>query len=290
LRRKPRINSKGAKTGYFWANARARRERIFRGAVATTLSSGGALMIWASISWADAAPAASRPRPPIRPPSSSETQPGGGTPPPSIATPLAPQPADAECFAELRANHIEAEIVPAPPAPLADCGIAEPVCLSSIGLPNGAPIIDMPDHPILDSAFALTFTEFAQDLMAPLATAMLGSGIVALATRATLAEARSGSRAAIRTHMPRASPLIFRQSRWPIGDVSPSAMKRIPRRPCSRGQCGKPPAAGSPPCWGRARTRPTPSTSISTSCDTEQATTIASASSRRQPFAGLERS
>ena len=52
---------------------------------------------------------------------------------------------------------------------------------SSIGLANNA-TIDMPDHPILDCAFALTFTEFAQDLMAPLATAMLGSGIVALAT------------------------------------------------------------------------------------------------------------
>jgi len=138
-------------------------------------------MIWASVSWADAGASGQPPLPPIRPPSSSETQPGGGTPPPSIATPLAPQPADAECFAELRANHIEAEIVPAPPAPLADCGIAEPVRLSSIGLANGA-TIDMPDRPILDCAFAITFTEFAQDLMAPLATAMLGSGVVALAT------------------------------------------------------------------------------------------------------------
>ena len=95
---------------------------------------------------------------------------------------MVPLPADAAtCFAELRANHIDAEIVPAPPAPLADCAIAQPVRLSSIGLSNGA-TIDMPDHPILDCAFALTFTEFAQDLMAPLATATLGSGIVALAT------------------------------------------------------------------------------------------------------------
>ena len=53
--------------------------------------------------------------------------------------------------------------------------------LSSIGLANGA-TIDMPDRPILDCPFAITFTEFAQDLMAPLATAVLGSGIVALAT------------------------------------------------------------------------------------------------------------
>ena len=93
-----------------------------------------------------------------------------------------PAPPDAAaCLAELRANHIEAEIVPAPPTPVDDCAIAQPVRVSSIGLANNA-TIDMPDHPILDCAFALIFTEFAQDLMAPLATATLGSGIVALAT------------------------------------------------------------------------------------------------------------
>jgi hypothetical protein len=160
-------------------------KRIFRAAVATTLSSSGALTIWASLSWADPGVSGPPPLPPIRPPSSAETQPGGGTTPapqPPIATPLAPQPADAAaCLAELKANHIEAEIVAGPPAPLADCVIAEPVRLSSIGLANGT-AIDMPDRPILDCAFASTFTEFAQNLMAPLATAMLGSGIVALAT------------------------------------------------------------------------------------------------------------
>jgi hypothetical protein len=157
LGRGPRIKSKGAKTGNF-------------------LSSGGALMIWASISWAGAGASGQPPLPPNRPPSSSETPPGGGTPParaPSVATPLTPQPGDAAaCFAELRANHVEAEIVPAPPAPLADCEIAEPVRLSSIGLANGA-TIDLPGHPILDCAFALTFTEFARDLMRPAAAGRL---------------------------------------------------------------------------------------------------------------------
>ena len=159
--------------------------RILQGAITTTSSACGALMIWASVSWADAGASSPSPLPPIRPPLSSETPPGGGTAPvqpPSLAPPSAPQPADAAaCLAELRANHIEAEIVPAPPAPVADCAIAQPVRVSSIGLANNA-TIDMPDHPILDCAFALTFAEFAQDLMAPLATAMLGSGIVALAT------------------------------------------------------------------------------------------------------------
>ncbi len=157
--------------------------RIFLGAITTTSSSCGALMIWASVSWADAGASSPPPLPPIRPPSSSQTQPGGtGAGPPSVVTPLVPQPADAAaCLAELRTNHVEAEIVPPPQAPLADCEIAEPVRVSSIGLANGATIV-MPDRPILDCAFALTFTEFAQDLMAPLATATLGSGIVALVT------------------------------------------------------------------------------------------------------------
>jgi hypothetical protein len=63
-------------------------------------------------------------------------------------------------------------------SPIADCRAGAPE-LDRLG--QRAPI-DIPDRPILDCAFALTFTEFAQDLMAPLATAMLGSGIVALAT------------------------------------------------------------------------------------------------------------
>ena len=165
----------------FISRVGAPRQRTFRGAVAATLICGGAL--WPSISRADTGASSEPPLPPIRPPS-SETQPAGGTtpPPPSIPTPVATPPADpAACLAELKANHIEAEIVPAPPAPVADCAITEPVRVSSIGLASGA-AIDMPDRPILDCAFALTFTEFAQDLMAPLATAMLGSGIVALAT------------------------------------------------------------------------------------------------------------
>jgi hypothetical protein len=162
-----------------------RSKRIIRSAVATTLTAGIALMFWMSVSWADPGPSGPPPLPPIRPPSSSDTQPGAATTPvqpPTIATPSAPQPPDAAaCLAELKANHIEAEIVPPPPAPLAECVIAEPVRLSSIGLSNGS-TIDMPDRPILDCAFASTFTEFAQNLMAPLATAMLGSGIAALAT------------------------------------------------------------------------------------------------------------
>jgi hypothetical protein len=141
-------------------------------------------MFWMSVSWADRGPSGP-PLPPIRPPSSSDTRPLLATTPvqpPTIATPSAPQPPDAAaCLAGLKANHIEAEIVSSPPAPLADCQIAEPGRLNSIGLANGS-TIDMLGHPIIDCVFAVTFTEFARDLMTPLAVAMLGPSIVALDT------------------------------------------------------------------------------------------------------------
>ena len=255
------------------------RQRIFRGAVAATLICGGA--IWPSISRADAGASGQPPMPPIRPPSASEPQPAGGTPPPpSTPTPSAPQPADAAaCLAELKANHIEAEIVPAPPAPLADCAITEPVRVSSIGLANGAPI-DMPDRPISRLRIRPHFHGVCagSDGAVSHSDARLGH-CRARYRRLPLQQPDPNSRAAVRIRMPKASPSIFRQSRSPTGDISLSAMKRIPPRPCSCGRCGEPPAAGSPPCWGRGRTRRTPSTSISTSCATGQATTIASASS-----------
>jgi hypothetical protein len=268
-----------------------RSQQIFCG-VAATLSCGGALMICASVSWADAgASGQSPPLPPIRPPSSSQSQPGGTTPalPSSVATPSVPQPVDAAaCLADLRANHVEAEIVPAPPAPVADCGIAEPVRLSSIGLANGLRI-DLPGHPILDCPFAITFTEFAQDLMVPLAVAILGSGIVALDTGGY--SCRSPIRLPSGNPNPHAKGIAIDLSlitladrrRIAIGHEANSTEALFART------VRKAAWAGSRPCWGRARTRPTPSTSISTSCVTGQPTTIAYASSVPNPaFAAAE--
>jgi len=85
------------------------------------------------------------------------------------------------CFAHLREGQVEAQVVAAPPAPLADCAIAAPVQLASLRLANGE-IVKLPDHPILDCAFAATFTEFVHDLVGPLGAAILGSPVVALAT------------------------------------------------------------------------------------------------------------
>jgi len=138
-----------------------RRERNFRRAVATAFCVGGALLIFASAPAFSARAGGEPPLPPVRPPSSpSEARPGGGTPSQPPVAPKTPQPTEAAaCLAELRANEVDAEIVPAPPAPVADCGVAEPIRLTSIGLSDTARV-DLPGRPTVDCAFALTFTGF----------------------------------------------------------------------------------------------------------------------------------
>jgi hypothetical protein len=163
---------------------RTLRERNDRRAITTMAGFWvGASMMLASILRLDARAGEYPPLPPVRPPaSSSAAEPQGGAPPPPPEAPQAPQPTEtAACLAELRANEVEAQIVPAPPAPSDVCGVAEPVRVTSIGLADRAKI-DLPDRPILDCPFALVFSGFARDLMAPLATAILGSRVSAVGT------------------------------------------------------------------------------------------------------------
>jgi hypothetical protein len=123
------------------------------------------------------APAQGRPPlPPVRPPALAQPQ------PPAPPTPAAPPPAEAAtCLARLDAAGVKADPVSAPPAPLADCGIATPLRLTSIGLAGGG-TLDLPDRPILDCEFAAVFTDYARNLMAPLGAAMLGSPLASLST------------------------------------------------------------------------------------------------------------
>jgi hypothetical protein len=56
-----------------------------------------------------------------------------------------------------------------------------PVRLSSIRLASGAPV-ELPDKPVVNCEFALVFTDYARNLLAPLGASTLGSPVVALAT------------------------------------------------------------------------------------------------------------
>ncbi|MBV8446798.1 MAG: extensin family protein [Hyphomicrobiales bacterium] len=129
------------------------------------------------------------PAPPIRPaiPESKSTPAQPSTPSPPTATapsPPAAQPTPEEaaaCLARLSENGVVAESVPAPPTPLPDCSSANPVRMSVIHLASGT-TLDLPGKPIVNCAFALVFTDYARNLLAPLAASMLGSPAVSLDT------------------------------------------------------------------------------------------------------------
>ena len=134
---------------------------------------------------------ATQPLPPVRPPEFSSPPKSDGPPPAASAAPAPsttsaapsapPQSAAEGCLEELKASRVEAELAPAPSASLNDCSIAAPVRVSSIGLPAGAKV-DLPAHPLLDCPFAVVFTGFVRDLVAPLGESMLGAAVVALDT------------------------------------------------------------------------------------------------------------
>jgi hypothetical protein len=127
------------------------------------------------------AQAQSPPWPPVRP-----APPPAAPPQPAPASPAATPSTSAAnaaggCLAKLRANNVEAEAVAAPPHPLADCGVAAPVRLTSLRLSGGA-TLDLPGRPILDCEFAITFADFVRNLLAPLGQATLGAPVAALDT------------------------------------------------------------------------------------------------------------
>jgi hypothetical protein len=144
----------------------------------------GLSLVWMAVSLAGPRAQGGPPLPPPRPSGQSQAQPAGAAaaPLPQSAKPLPTGPSDAAaCLAKLGANHVEAQSVPAPPAPLGDCGISAPVRLTAIGLADGA-ALTLPDRPVLDCEFAGVFSAYVRELMAPLGAAMLGSPIAALVT------------------------------------------------------------------------------------------------------------
>lgn len=134
---------------------------------------------------------AERPLPPVRPPDLSSPPKSDAAPPaapappapssPPAASSVPPQAAAEGCLEQLKASHVEVEPASAPDASLNDCSIAAPVRVTSIGLPGGAKL-DLPAHPLLDCSFAVVFTGFLRDLVAPLGETMLGASVVALDT------------------------------------------------------------------------------------------------------------
>ncbi|MBV8964242.1 MAG: extensin family protein [Hyphomicrobiales bacterium] len=151
------------------------------GARAGSLSAAAALLACFGIATAAQKPP---PEPPVRP-TMPATKPAPAQPPASAPAPAPPpaQPQEdaAACLAKLSENGVVAVSVPAPPAPLPDCSSVNPVRMSVIHLASGTSL-DLPGKPIVNCAFAVVFTDYARNLLAPLSASMLGSPLVALDT------------------------------------------------------------------------------------------------------------
>ncbi len=89
-------------------------------------------------------------------------------PPASVAN---QQPSDGACLAVLKAKHVDFQVVDQPLG-LPACVVVQPVQLKS-ALVNGV-VLQLPDHPILNCAFAVHFVEWMQDLGGPAAVAKEG--------------------------------------------------------------------------------------------------------------------
>ncbi len=97
-------------------------------------------------------------------------------PPASVAI---QQADDGGCLAVLKTKKVDYQAVAQPPG-LPDCVVVQPVQLKSI-LVNGV-VLQLPDHPILNCAFAVHFVEWMQDLGGPAALAKEGFALTQLYT------------------------------------------------------------------------------------------------------------
>lgn len=84
------------------------------------------------------------------------------------------QGSSATCFDELKAKHVDFDLVAQPQGSPA-CVVVQPVQLKSV-LINGTNL-KLPDHPILNCAFALNFVSWLQDLGGPAALEKEGSAL-----------------------------------------------------------------------------------------------------------------
>jgi hypothetical protein len=85
------------------------------------------------------------------------------------------------CAASLAAAGVV--LRPAPIAPQSDpgCGVAEPIALHALTMPDGARV-ELPDRPTLDCEAAATFVDFVKEALAPLVKGDFNVAIAAIFT------------------------------------------------------------------------------------------------------------
>jgi hypothetical protein len=121
------------------------------------------------------------PLPPARP---AELTPAPAPPPNPALRPALPSGSEGAapaCMAKLTAGGARADVAAAPESNAQGCGIASPIRLTSITLAGGD-VVDLPDRPVLDCAFALVFADYVRLIVAPLAAATLGAKVASIET------------------------------------------------------------------------------------------------------------
>lgn len=99
------------------------------------------------------------------------------TPPELSELPNSSDSADA-CFTKLRAAGVAFEQTPMPIATLDGCRVDAPVRISSVGLRDGR--VELSAKPLLGCSFALQFSDFIRNIVAPLGAVTMEASLVAI--------------------------------------------------------------------------------------------------------------
>ncbi|PPD25173.1 MAG: extensin family protein [Methylocystis sp.] len=128
---------------------------------------------------ATSAGALDAPTPPRRPQFQTlplpEAKPAAGDKPPHVETDSAE-----DCMATLRAAGVAFEPAQAPAGALDGCAIEAPVRLLSVAV--GKQSVALKAKPLLGCAFALQFSDYVKNLLAPLGAGTMGASLVAIDT------------------------------------------------------------------------------------------------------------
>lgn len=120
------------------------------------------------------------PTPPRRPASSQKETVPEAIPPSSGQPPQAATAPAADCMANLRAAGVDFEPAEAPPGDLDGCAIDAPVRLAAVTVDKRR--IALNAKPLFSCAFALQFSDYVKNLMAPLGAGTMNASLVAIDT------------------------------------------------------------------------------------------------------------
>ncbi|TLG78931.1 extensin family protein [Methylocystis sp. B8] len=119
------------------------------------------------------------PTPPHRP-TSSKNESAPEAKPPANGQPQAETAPGEDCTAKLRGAGVDFETTQTPPGDLDGCAIDGPVRLAAVMVDKRRVALNA--KPVLSCAFALQFSDFVKNLLAPLGFGAMGASLVAIET------------------------------------------------------------------------------------------------------------